>query len=165
MYNIIAEDELSASKALTNYYLLRNSDVRLARIDNLPLKLRHGNSVELLYRTDHISTLARKSGNENSGEDGRGTLQRTPLTIQTATELSYGMECKTSSCKIHYRSPALRTACFFYIHKDTNYMPDIRYRCFAHAVRTSRFNISFDVRLLLFTFQQQWRSFLEGSEL
>ncbi|KAF9939463.1 hypothetical protein BGZ67_009499 [Mortierella alpina] len=97
VYNVIAEDELSASKALTNYYLLRERDVRLVRIDNMPLKMRHGNSVELLYRTDHISTLARKA--EIDGSDGhtRGYLQRTPSTVQMATELIYGTECKTNS--------------------------------------------------------------------
>ncbi|KAF9284143.1 hypothetical protein BGZ68_004893 [Mortierella alpina] len=97
VYNIVAEDELSALKALTNYYLLRNKDVRLARIDDLPLKLRHGNSVELLYRTDHISTLARKAVDDGSSGHARGILQHTPSTVQTATELIYGTECKTSS--------------------------------------------------------------------
>ncbi|KAF9949856.1 hypothetical protein BGZ72_008370 [Mortierella alpina] len=97
VYSIIAEDEISVSKALTNYYLLRNKDVRLARIDDLPLKLRHGDSIELLYRTDHISTLARKALNEGSGGQARGLLQRTPSTVQTATQLIYAAECKTNS--------------------------------------------------------------------
>ncbi|KAF9571828.1 hypothetical protein EC968_010629 [Mortierella alpina] len=97
VYNVVAEDELSVSKALTNYYLLRNKNVRLARIDNLPLKLRHGNSVELFYRTDHISTLARKAVGDDSDGQAKAILQRTPATVRTATELCYGTECKTNS--------------------------------------------------------------------
>ncbi|KAG0203591.1 hypothetical protein BGX28_004194 [Mortierella sp. GBA30] len=93
VYTIIAENELSSTRALTNHYLLRNKDIRLARIYGLPLNPAPG---ELFYRTDHIRMLAQKQA-DISKTHTTGILQRVPSFMREETVLNYGAKCETRS--------------------------------------------------------------------
>ncbi|KAF9179172.1 hypothetical protein BGZ51_007178 [Haplosporangium sp. Z 767] len=110
IYTVLAEDELSATKALTNHYLQRNKDIQIFRIHNLPLENNEGTTpIELFCRTDHIKALASQKRENGAHTQCISILHDTPPTFRDVMELSYGIECTKESYALPTRCAHLAT--------------------------------------------------------
>ncbi|KAK5809122.1 hypothetical protein F5H01DRAFT_351266 [Linnemannia elongata] len=89
VYTVIAEDELSPLRALTNYFLVQNKDVKVLRIRDMKFTGKFcDQDAELFHRSDHIGpTAVRKTDAEDTTTS---ILQGTPPAIHNATEADYG---------------------------------------------------------------------------
>ena len=103
MYTVIAEDELSPLRALTNYFLLQNKDVKVLRIHDMRFTGKFcDQDAELFHRSDHIGpTAVRKTDAE---DPATSILQKKPPAIQNAIEADYGRwntNTRAKSCMVH----------------------------------------------------------------
>ncbi|KAF9127745.1 hypothetical protein BGX30_014648 [Mortierella sp. GBA39] len=89
VYTVVAEDEMSPLRALTNYFLLENKDVKVLRIRDMPSSGKFcDQNAELLHRSDHIGpTAVRKTNTEDTTTS---ILQGKPSAIENAIEADYG---------------------------------------------------------------------------
>ncbi|KAF8932801.1 hypothetical protein BGZ47_011181 [Haplosporangium gracile] len=89
VYTVIAEDELSPLRALTNYFLLQNKDVKVLRIRDMRFTGKFcDQDAELFHRSDHIGpTAVQKRDIEDTMTS---ILQQTPPSVLNAIEADYG---------------------------------------------------------------------------
>ncbi|KAF9548110.1 hypothetical protein EC957_007137 [Mortierella hygrophila] len=103
VYTVIAKDELSPLRALTNYFLLQNKDVKVLRIRDMPFSGKFSDQIaELFHRSDHIGpTAVRKTNTEDTVTS---ILQENPPAIENAIEADYGRVnaiTRAKSSRIH----------------------------------------------------------------
>ncbi|KAG0372581.1 hypothetical protein BGX24_000064 [Mortierella sp. AD032] len=102
-YTVISEDELSPVRALTNYFLLQNSDVKVLRIHDMAFAEKCRKEVaELFHRSDHIGpATVRKTDTEGEHNTGVSILQQSPSSFQNVIETDYARVISHSRMRVH----------------------------------------------------------------
>ncbi|KAF9120487.1 hypothetical protein BGW39_011325 [Mortierella sp. 14UC] len=94
VYTVISQDELSPMRALTNYFLLQNTDVKVLRVHDpvFTEKFRKDSAV-LFHRSDHIvPKTVRKTDVEGEQDSNMSILQQPPLSMQNAIDTDHAQE-------------------------------------------------------------------------
>ncbi|KAG0005435.1 hypothetical protein BGZ65_011176 [Modicella reniformis] len=113
VYTVISVDETSLEKALTNLYLIRNRNIELLRLHNVPIgQGGKGASLDIFYRSDHIRAIPRKRPGLETLDESSFILQDTPSNIRAFTELDYGT-LPTRCAHLASLSPSTFVTSFF----------------------------------------------------
>ncbi|KAF9905319.1 hypothetical protein EC991_001741 [Linnemannia zychae] len=97
VYTVISQDELSPVQALTNYFLLQNTDVKVLRVRDTVFTEKFGKeAAELFYRSDHIvPTTFQMTDAESEQDSNMSILQQTPSSVQNAIDTDHAQEYHT----------------------------------------------------------------------
>ncbi|KAG0270727.1 hypothetical protein BGZ95_001599 [Linnemannia exigua] len=102
VYTVISEDELSPVRALTNYFLLQNSDVKVLRVHDMAFAESSRKEVaEFFHKSDHIGPTAVRKTDSEGEQNTMSILQQTTSSIKNVIDANYARVINHSRARVH----------------------------------------------------------------